>query len=54
MPPPTYEPRVDYARETRTMCIHCKKMTESGTHNGCGECGRVKHTPNGRISRGVR
>jgi hypothetical protein len=37
------------AWSTETRCPHCRKDTESGTHNGCYECGRVKHTSNGRI-----
>lgn len=35
-------------RSTVTRCGHCRKDTESGTHNGCVECGRVKHTVNGK------
>jgi len=33
-----------------TRCPHCNKDTHAGTHNGCVECGRVKHTANGRKS----
>lgn len=31
-------------------CPHCRRESTSGTHNGCHECGRVKHT-NGRRQR---
>ena len=34
--------------DTRTRCPHCRHDTESGTHNGCADCGMVKHTLNGR------
>lgn len=32
-----------------TKCPHCKGETESGTHNGCGQCGKVKHTNGKRV-----
>lgn len=32
----------------KTTCPHCRKPSDSGTHNGCYECGRVKHTYDGR------
>jgi len=32
---------------TETRCPHCKGTTQSGTHNGCAQCGRVKHTIDG-------
>lgn len=35
--------------DTTTSCPHCKAMTETGTHGGCGTCGKVKFTAHGRI-----
>lgn len=37
------------ARSTTTKCPHCRQDSESGTHNGCSNCGKVKHTSNGRM-----
>lgn len=31
-----------------TPCGRCKANTQSGTHNGCEKCGKVKHTANGK------
>ena len=36
------------AKSTETMCPHCNGKTETGTHGGCGKCGKVKHTSSGR------
>lgn len=36
------------ARETLTMCPHCRKKSETGTHGGCHDCGKVKHNFDGR------
>ena len=33
---------------TETECPHCKGKTETGTHGGCGKCGKVKHASSGR------
>lgn len=37
------------AKETTSKCPHCKGTTESGTHNGCANCGKVKHNQGGKI-----
>lgn len=37
------------APPTLSRCPHCRKDTGSGTHNGCYECRKVKHTTNGKI-----
>lgn len=42
----TYWDREAYS--TATRCVWCKKDSETGTHGGCLECGRVKYTDNGR------
>ncbi len=31
-----------------TQCQHCKTETQSGTHGGCVNCGKVKHRKDGR------
>lgn len=41
---------IGFSPRTDTMCPHCRKMTEHGTHEGCYECGKVKSTLNGRIT----
>lgn len=35
-------------KTTETKCNHCKVMSQTGTHGGCYNCGRVKHSPSGR------
>ena len=32
-----------------TSCPHCRQTTLSGTHNGCYNCGKVKHSTNGKV-----
>lgn len=40
----------DYKKDhnSDTYCRSCRTDTPSGTHNGCGKCGRVKHNIGGR------
>ena len=33
----------------KSKCPHCKSETDTGTRGGCGNCGKVKTTKNGRI-----
>lgn len=43
----------DYMRDhdSSSFCPKCKADTQSGTHNGCEKCGRVKHQTTGKINK---
>jgi hypothetical protein len=35
-------------KDTTRECFHCRLKTETGTHGGCYNCGKVKHSFDGR------
>lgn len=41
--------RIAHGPDTQSPCPHCRGNTQSGTHNGCGTCGKVKHTRDGKL-----